>query len=74
MTVTMATHSFQAAAASLVHVTTTSTQLISATAIGLLGDASLACLIPLASAVNAVNLVTMATQLREIARVRRISS
>ena len=69
MTVTMATHSSQVAAVSHARVITTSTQLISATVTGLLGGASLVCLIPLASVVNAVNPVTMGTLLREIAQV-----
>lgn len=68
MTVTMATHLSQAAAASSVHVITTLTQLTSATVTGLLGGASLACSIPLVLVVSVVNRVTMVMPFQGIAQ------
>ena len=70
MTVTMATHSYQEAAASRVPVITTSTQLTLATVTGLLGGASLACSIPLASVVSVVSQATMVMPLQGIAQVK----
>jgi len=67
-TVTMETHSSQAAAASRARVTTTLIRQISATVIHLLEDVLLVCTIPQALAASAVNRVTMVTPLLGIAQ------
>lgn len=71
-TVTMETHSSQAAAASRVRVTTTLIRQISATVTDLLEDVLLACTIPQVLVASAVNQVTMVTLLLGIAQVSKL--
>ena len=73
-TVTMETHSSQAAAASRVRVTITLIRQITATVTYLLEDVLLVCTIPQASVASAVNRVTMVTLLLGIAQVREAGS
>lgn len=69
LTVTMATHSSQAAAASRAPVTTTLTLQISETVTDILEDVMVACTIQQASVVSAVNRVSMVTLLLGIVLV-----
>lgn len=69
LTVTMATHSFQAAAASRAPVTTILTLQISETVTDILEDVMVACTIQRASVVSGVNRVSMVTLLLGIVLV-----